>query len=443
MVATDGEKANGQNQTSSEGPGHSFVPVKGIVMVGLFLIVATGACIITIAQMWPHPTPTGIRAEDKKPNPKAEKFDPGFLEARCGVFVPGYNRTNAAVNDCRRCEERAHALRSHFRMGDEQNDPECISIFVWDVVMWNERRLMLIVVLSGMLGGLLYANRSFFWYVGNRQMVRSWVPIYFFAPLTSGLLGLIIYLVIRGGFFSGVSTIGDTSPYAFAAVAVLVGMHHRETAEKLREIFEVVFTKAKAGKDDAKNPQPRIVEITSEQTPHLSRKTTSNLIITGEGFMDDSVVRFDDQPLGTVQHVSSTRLQVALKHTEISHLGDQVIVTVFNGEPGGGSSNRYPITAEPKNAKPQLTKAEPDLLLRTANTLLTLTGEGFFDGTLVYIDGTPLTGKITLVSGTQLTVVVQPEEVANAKDEITVTVVNGEPGGGTSKGLPLKMEQKT
>ena len=346
-MSADATPATDKTEPPAEGPGYSFVPVWGIVVVAIYLIIATAMTITAIAQMWPHPTPSN---RNEREDVVSKMPDPKFLDARCGAYLPGKNASNAQVNDCRACENQAHALRIHFRTGEKENDPECIRIFTWDVVMWNERRLMLIVVLSGMLGGLLYANRSFFWYVGNRRMVRSWVPIYFFAPVTSALLGLIIYLVIRGGFFSGISTIGDTSPYAFAAVAVLVGMHHRETAQKLREIFEVVFTKAETGKNAVENPPPKLTGIKSDQTPPLSRTKPSRLTLTGEGFIDDTVVRFDGKPFtGKVVRVSATQLNVLVQPSEIPDDDNEIVVTVFNPPPGGGASEPgIPLQVEPK-----------------------------------------------------------------------------------------------
>ncbi len=67
--------------------------------------------------------------------------------------------------------------------------------------MTVEVRLLLLVIISGALGGLLRSLSSFAKFVGTRTFVSSWITHYYFQPLIGALLALIFYLVIRGGFF--------------------------------------------------------------------------------------------------------------------------------------------------------------------------------------------------------------------------------------------------
>ena len=41
-----------------------------------------------------------------------------------------------------------------------------------------------------------------YWYVGNRDLIWSWVPKYLIQPFGASVLAVVFYLVIRGGFFS-------------------------------------------------------------------------------------------------------------------------------------------------------------------------------------------------------------------------------------------------
>jgi len=325
----------------AEGPGKIAVPWWGIIIIGLYLMVITGACMVALAQMWPHPTPTSTVAGTGTNVPAADVPE-AFLKARCGTS-----------QDCRQCEENAHAVRDHLGLAGGKNDPECLRVLWLDVVMWNERRLLLIVILAGALGGLISSLRSFFWYVGNRNLVTSWVPMYFLAPITSGLLGAMIYLVVRGGFFSGMSTISDTSPYTFAAVAALVGMFHRETAEKLREVFQIVFTRAQSGKDSSDHPKPKLTRITPDGP--LTRAADTRLTLLGEGFTEDSVVRLDGVPLGSkILRVSDKEITVTVRPADLEQHDTEVVVTVFNPTPGGGTSDGIKLAVQPRSepAKP-------------------------------------------------------------------------------------------
>lgn len=298
------------------------VPWWGNILVGLYLAFVTIVCVAALVQMWPHPTPTTVQPP-KDPTAVAAPLDPAYLKARC--------LGNA---DCNRCEEVAHQLRTHYGIGDQQNDPECVKVFWIDVVMWNERRLLLIVILAGALGGIIASIRSFFWFVGIRQFAVQWIPLYLFAPLTSGLLGAMIYLVIRGGFFSGMSTISDTSPYTFAAVAALVGMFHRETAVKLREIFQIVFTKAESPDN---NPVPTLARISPDPIPRAGGALT----LEGTGFVDDSEVRLGGKAVKEKPELAGDKKMI-VKVTEEDLAAfvtaTAVEITVFNPTPGGGTS---------------------------------------------------------------------------------------------------------
>jgi hypothetical protein len=349
-------------------PGERPVPPAGIVFLALYLIAGTIVCAIALIQMWPHPTPVGPEPKEPPANAavefaKEQELSKTYLDARCGVRQPSLdangnqkkdanNRLLYIYNDCRHCEETAHLLRSHFRINPRENDPECVRVLWIDAVLWNERRLALIVILCGAIGGFLYAIRSFFWYVGIRKLVQSWIPIYVFAPFTSALLATIFYLVVRGGFFSGNSTVSDTSPYMFAAFGALVGLFHREAAEKLREIAETVFKTAATGTDSANYPKPTLTEVTSNPTP-LSRTQVSLLTLIGDGFICDSVVSLEGVKLKAAPHrISAKELRIDVDPSELPALGATVSVTVTNPTPGGGTSDAITIAIEPLTSPP-------------------------------------------------------------------------------------------
>jgi hypothetical protein len=123
----------------------------------------------------------------------------------------------------------------------------------WDFEMWDEQRLLLLVILGGALGTLVHCLRSVYWYIGNRNLVKSWMAMYFMMPVAGAALGLVFYLVVRGGFFSPQSSFQQTSPFGFAAFAALIGMFSSQAVLKLKEVAEVLLSKPLAGA----NPQPQ------------------------------------------------------------------------------------------------------------------------------------------------------------------------------------------
>lgn len=119
----------------------------------------------------------------------------------------------------------------------------------WTFLISDDGRLLLVVALAGALGGLIHVLRSAYWYIGNRELVRSWLAMYILLPFVGSVLSLIFYLVIRGGFFSAQATVQQTSPYGFAAVASLVGMFTPQAVLKLKQVAETVLAKPPEGHD--------------------------------------------------------------------------------------------------------------------------------------------------------------------------------------------------
>ena len=133
--------------------------------------------------------------------------------------------------------------------GTEPATSDLVRLFGLRLELTLEMRLFLIVAVAGALGGEVHALRSLSWYVGNRNLIWSWVLYYILVPLVSAALAIVFYLVIRGGFFSPTASIAETSPFGFAALAALVGMFSQSAAEKLKEVADTLLKKPPAGKD--------------------------------------------------------------------------------------------------------------------------------------------------------------------------------------------------
>ena len=109
--------------------------------------------------------------------------------------------------------------------------------------------MIFIVAMAGALGGLAHALRSLYWYIGDRELVFSWLAMYILLPFVGTTLGLVFYFVIRGGFFSPTATIEQTSPFGFAALAGLVGMFSEQAVLKLKEVAETLLSKPQQGRE--------------------------------------------------------------------------------------------------------------------------------------------------------------------------------------------------
>jgi hypothetical protein len=119
----------------------------------------------------------------------------------------------------------------------------------------NEKNFIILIALAGALGGLVHSIRSFYWYVGNRALVWSWVLQYFMLPFVGSAMGIVFYLVIRGGLFSSNSDINGSNPLIFVAISALVGLFSVAAALKLENIAYSLFTTPGSGGESV--PQGR------------------------------------------------------------------------------------------------------------------------------------------------------------------------------------------
>jgi len=131
----------------------------------------------------------------------------------------------------------------------KQTISSSVNFLYWTFSLSGEMRLIFIVIIAGALGGLVHALRSLYWYIGNREIKRSWIVKYILLPFVGSILSLVFYFVIRGGFFSPGTTIEKTSIFGFAAMAALVGMFSEQAALKLKEVADTLLFKPKPGKD--------------------------------------------------------------------------------------------------------------------------------------------------------------------------------------------------
>jgi len=113
----------------------------------------------------------------------------------------------------------------------------------------RETDLLVLTILFGALGGFLHVARSFATFAGNRALIASWMWWYCLQPLVAMALAVVLYAVVRGGFFSAGASAADVNPYGLAATSGLAGMFSKQTTDKLNELFSAMF---RSGADESR-----------------------------------------------------------------------------------------------------------------------------------------------------------------------------------------------
>ncbi len=220
-------------------------------------------------------------------------------------------------------------------------EPAAVTLFRWEVP--PSVCILLLAMTMGGLGSYLHVARSFIVFVGNGQLVKSWVWWYVLWPFIGMTLAVIVCFVIHAGFLSFGSSgaaPGGINPYGIAGISALVGMFAKAATEKLREVFEIMFKVSqptpladKVG-SNAPNPIPSLASIDPEEIEPWSGELAVK--VTGQGFIEASEVLARGSPRRT-EFVSATELIAHLLSEDTVSEGI-VELKVHNPPSGGGTS---------------------------------------------------------------------------------------------------------
>lgn len=252
------------------------IGITGTVVIGAYVVVLSVVLLYILVKIWPHPISTG------SPSPQSQVTNAVAHTPSAGITTKDLAETFRAPED---------------PAPTSSTDPLQISLFggLWKAWPSDEIRLLVIVVLAGAFGSLLHSIRSLYWYVGNRDLKWSWALMYILLPFGGGILAMLFYFVVRGGFFSPQATTVATNPFAFGGVAGLVGMFSSQAVEKLKQVAGTVFAPAEQGKDHvAALVLPKINSVSPQAGPALGG---TPITINGSNFATGAKASIDGQPL--------------------------------------------------------------------------------------------------------------------------------------------------
>ncbi len=128
--------------------------------------------------------------------------------------------------------------------GDIETVPAIQSVHLFSrlqLIITEEMRLMIIVVIMGALGGCAYSIKAFVYRVGNKKFDTSWTCWYALRPFIGSILAIIFYFAFRAAFFSLSASTGDLNSYGIATLGGIVGLYSWETMKKLEDLFERIL----------------------------------------------------------------------------------------------------------------------------------------------------------------------------------------------------------
>ncbi len=182
------------------------------------------------------------------------------------------------------------------------------SYFNWRLLLTRDQQFFVIVALAGAIGAMLHGLRSLSTYIGERYLFRSWIPYYALLPLVGGFLATIVYLVLRAGLLPGATSSSQPDPYGITAIAALVGLFSAQAAEKLKAVFETLFTKAETGSQSVTDiATPVITGFDPPQGP-----VGAPVVISGDNFTSVTGVAFTNADAPQFAIASKNRITVSV-----------------------------------------------------------------------------------------------------------------------------------
>lgn len=181
------------------------------------------------------------------------------------------------------------------------------------------------------------------------------------------------------------------------------------------------------------NPTPTLSSVSPSSAPAGS--TALTITATGANFISSSAVLWNGAALSTT-FVSATSLQATVPQSDLAS-GSSVSLAVQNPAPGGGTSGSVTFTVN--NTAPVLSSISPATAQAGAAAIaLAVTGQQFISSSVVQWNGTAL--ETTFVSSTSLQAKLPAADLADS-GSASVTVLNPQPGGGTSAALTFTIQQ--
>jgi hypothetical protein len=160
----------------------------------------------------------------------------------------------------------------------------------------------------------------------------------------------------------------------------------------------------------------------------------SSIAVTGTNFVPSTVVQLNGSARPTT-YSSPTYISVALTAADLASAGT-LTLTAVNPAPNGGTSNAVSFAVSSTNPTPQISSLSQYYVTAGASapTTVTVIGTGFVPLSTVQVGGAPrLTTYINVTEVTFQLTVADQATVGN----LSITVVNPAPGGGTSSALNI------
>jgi hypothetical protein len=363
MLVVNTEKSTAVATPARSGWGDAPATLAQTILMFLYQFVMSIALVMLIFWAWPQTRPTdnngargaadgavGVKVDSS--SGAAGRVPPSPANAASNVPVVS---TTPADSDTTvvRDTQRAPTVRTPVTASNAHdsagNAAERDSVDRREADSKAIRAFFIVVICAGALGNLFRGIGSLAWYTGTRTLLQSWLFTYYAQPVKGALLGLLFFFVFRAGLVASSTSIVESNPAGFAALAALVGMFDREATRKLKRVAEAIFESAQEKVDHTppnapatNNPVPVISEVKCEPDRPIAGTREVKVTLSGTGFTTATSAEITSgsppqSHSADVEFQSSSAVAVRVGAEDLDEPG-QVLVSLVNPPPGGGRS---------------------------------------------------------------------------------------------------------
>lgn len=210
----------------------------------------------------------------------------------------------------------------------------------------SEVIILLLVAISGALGGALNSAYKFAIHKGLGQFNQNWIWWYAMHPVFGMVLGLLMGLLLQAGLLTLSPQAGEPSapplnPAAMAAIAGLTGMFARKGIAKLDELFDTILKAPKV--QDAMEARAPVIDKLEPAEKQVG-DPNAEVVIIGR-FLDPKAIVKVNGTACDVQADGEGRLKIALPADVLQRTGP-VSVTVINPGDAGLESKAVSLSVK-------------------------------------------------------------------------------------------------
>lgn len=154
--------------------------------------------------------------------------------------------------------------------------------------------LLLLVAAGGFLGNMIHIATSFTTFVGAGKFQQSWILWYWVRPFTASALALALYFA-----FGATDDPGNVDLDRILTVAILTGLFTDIATQKLKEVFDVLFSPKDTRPNKLTDPAIKITSITPDE---LAKEGENKITIKGTNLKSQKlVIKIDEQLITDTQ----------------------------------------------------------------------------------------------------------------------------------------------